>query len=61
MTTYDDLEITKNIVKIVTNVYIENWNDYSFDDFKEKIIKIKNRIENASDNEDELKNKRIIS
>lgn len=46
---YDDTEVTKKVVKAISDVYVENWNDGSFNEFAENLEKIKNEIETIRD------------
>lgn len=43
--TYDDTEIVQKVIRSVTDVYIENWNDNSLDDYIESIKEVKSEIE----------------
>lgn len=42
---YDDAEVTRKLIKAVTDVYIENWNDFSFDDYVCDLKAVKCEIE----------------
>ena len=57
--TYDESEITKKLVKIVSNVYIDNWSDNSFDEYIEALKNVKESIENIANKE--TKNKYKLS
>ena len=46
---YDDSEIARKIVKAVTDVYIENWNTGSLEEFSEELEKLKKEIEAIQD------------
>ena len=46
---YDDLEITKNLVRIIMEVYIENWSDNACDDYKSEFNTIIDEIESIKD------------
>ena len=46
---YDDNEIARKIVKAVTDVYIENWNTGSLEEFSEELEKLKKEIESIQD------------
>lgn len=46
---YDDLEITKNLVRIVMEVYIENWNENACDAYMSEFNKIIDEIESIKD------------
>ena len=56
---YDDFEITKRIAKVVTDVYIENWNEDSFKEFKLQLERIKREVESIQD--DSAKGKQKLS
>ena len=47
---YDDHEIAEKIAKVVTDVYVEAWNDKSIYDFKEKLEVILQDISQIKDN-----------
>lgn len=49
MDVYSDSEIAKKIVKAVTDVYIENWNTGSLEEFVEELNSIKKEIESIQD------------
>ena len=46
---YSDFEVTKRIAKAVTDVYIENWNTRSIEEFDEDLMSIKQEIEAIHD------------
>ncbi len=46
---YNDREVAKKIVKAATDVYIENWNTGSLEDFADELGKLKEEIENTKD------------
>ena len=46
---YNDREVAKKIVKAATDVYIENWNTGSLEDFADELRKLKEEIENTKD------------
>lgn len=56
---YDDKEIVRSFVKIITGVYIENWTDNSQEDYFETLFDIKNDIENISDEANTEKQREI--
>ena len=43
--TFDKHDIVKKLIKIVTEVYIDVWNDNSFDNYLEDLEQIKNAVE----------------
>jgi len=45
MAIYDDAEIMKKVIKAVTDVYIENWNDNSFEEYLTVLKDVKKEIE----------------
>lgn len=49
MDVYSDSEIAKKVVKSVTDVYIENWNTGSLEEFSEELISVKKEIESIRD------------
>ena len=46
---YDDGEIVKKIIKAVTDVYFENWNDNSLVVYADELTKVKTEIENIKE------------
>lgn len=54
---YNDTEVTKKIIKAVTDVYVENWNDASLDEYGQALRGVKSEIENLKDQktDDKLK------
>lgn len=54
---YDDIEITKKLVKAVMDIYLENWNEFSFDKYIESLNALKLEAESIKNhsNEGELK------
>ena len=46
---YSDCEVAKKIAKAVTDVYIENWNTRSIEEFNEDLMSIKQEIEAIRD------------
>lgn len=59
--TYDDISIVEKVVKIISGVYIENWNDNSFDEYKAELIRVKEEIEKISDVKENIKDKKMVS
>lgn len=57
LSVYSDTEVTKKIIKAVTDVYIENWNDASFDEYVQALQMVKQEVENLKDEktDDKLK------
>ena len=49
MDVYSDTEIAKKVVKSATDVYIENWNIGSLEEFVEELISVKTKIESIQD------------
>jgi hypothetical protein len=49
MDVYGDDEISQKIVKAVTNVYIENWNDNAYEDFVSRLAETKSEIEHIKE------------
>lgn len=43
--TYDEKEIVQKIIKIVSEIYIDSWNDDSFDEYITKLETIKGEVE----------------
>lgn len=54
---YNDSEVTKKIIKAVTDVYVENWNDSSYHDYVQALQNVKLEVECLKDQktEDKLK------
>lgn len=46
---YDDRDVAKKIVKAATDVYIENWNVGSLENFEDELRSLKGEIENTKD------------
>ena len=49
MDVYSDPEVAKKVVKAVTDVYIENWNTGSLEEFVEELGSVKREIESIRD------------
>ena len=49
MSVYSDQEIAGKIVKAITDVYIENWNSDSLEEFSEALLEVKKEIESIRD------------
>ena len=49
MDVYSDTEIARKVVKSVTDVYIENWNTGSIEEFVEELNSVKKKIESIQD------------
>ena len=56
---YDDLEVIKRIAKAVTDVYVDNWTNDTFSEYKENIVELKGQIESVQ--KDESKEKMKLS
>lgn len=52
---YSDEDVAQRIVKAVTNVYVDNWLDNAFDDFKDELSAIKYQVEQIKDQKEEGK------
>lgn len=54
---YDDVEITKKLVKVVTGIYVENWNDNSCEQYAVSLQELKKEVESIREdvNEGRLK------
>lgn len=59
MEVYSDSEVAKKVVKAVTDVYIENWNTGSLEDFVEELGSVKKEIESIRD--EDLTGEMILS
>lgn len=46
---FDDNEIVRKLIRIVTGVYVENWTDSSWDSYFESLSEIKTDVENIKD------------
>lgn len=53
--TFDDSEIIQRVVKVVSEIYIDSWNDNSYDEYIEKLLSVKQEIESITDVKDEGK------
>ena len=49
MDVYDDIEVTKKIVKAVTDTYIEDWNEGALEEFNNNLNALKTEIEAIQD------------
>lgn len=49
LSVYSDTEVTKKIIKAVTDVYVENWHDSSFQEYTQALISVKQEVENLKD------------
>jgi len=54
---YNDTEVTKKIIKAVTDVYVENWHDSSYKEYVQALLAIKQEVESLKDKktDDKLK------
>jgi len=54
---YNDAEVTKKIIKAVTDVYVENWNDASLNEYIQALQSVKQEVECLKDQnvDDKLK------
>lgn len=59
LSVFNDSEVTKKIVKIVTDVYIENWIDNSYNSYIEKLSMLKLEVESIK--EENISNKYELS
>ena len=59
--TFDESEITKKIVKAVSDVYIEDWNDSSLAEFKDSLVAILQEISKIKDEEKVYSKKNKLS
>ncbi|SHJ50758.1 hypothetical protein [Pseudobutyrivibrio xylanivorans] len=46
---YDDLEVAKKVAKAVTDVYVDNWTDDTFEEYKTSLLELKNQIESVKE------------
>ncbi len=46
---YDEIELIKKLVKVVTEVYLDSWNDTSMENYIEMIETLKKEVEEMSD------------
>ena len=51
--TNDEDEIVKNIAKIVSDMYLEDWNDRAYEEFKEELHQIRLEVEQIQDKKKE--------
>ncbi|MFQ9514375.1 MAG: hypothetical protein ACLRZ9_00970 [Eubacterium sp.] len=56
---FNDSEVTKKIVKIVTDIYIENWTDNSYNSYIEDLFMLKSEVESIK--EENISNKCELS
>lgn len=59
--TFDEIEVTQKIIRIVSGVYLDSWNDNTITDYLEKLKELKLEIESMDDDSIEGKNKIIFS
>ena len=54
---YDDMEVTKKLIKAVTEVYIENWHDNTHQEYIQTLLAVKHEVEGLKDKDiaDKLK------
>jgi len=58
LSTYDETSIVRKVIKSITNVYVENWNDFSYEKYLVELRQVKEQIENIKDyenNQDKFK------
>ena len=48
--THDEADIADKMAKAVVDLYIEDWNDDTFEEYKRQLLLIKNTIEDVKDN-----------
>lgn len=53
--TFDESEIVQKVVKVVSEIYIDSWNDNSYDEYIEKLLRVKQEVESITDVKDEGK------
>lgn len=46
---FNDSEVSRKIAKAVTDVYMEDWNISSVEEFRESLMRIKDEIESIRD------------
>ena len=49
MDVYSDQDVASKVVKAVTDVYMENWNTGSLEEFVEALTSVKNEVESIRD------------
>lgn len=54
---YDDVEVTKKVIKAVTDVYVEDWNDNSYEQYLEMLASLKQEVEKLRNQTSVDKNK----
>ncbi len=52
--TYDDVDLLKRIVKATTDVYLDTWNENSYQEYLDDLIQVKEDIESIKDEDNEL-------
>ena len=50
---YDDAEVAKRVVKALSDIYIENWNDGALDEFSQALSAVKAEVETIHDEKNE--------
>ncbi len=51
LSVYDNYEVLRKVVKAISNVYIENWNDSSYEEFIRNLTVLKKEIEEIQEEE----------
>lgn len=47
--TFDESEIIQKVVKVISEIYIDSWNDNSYDEYIEKLNVVKKEVESITD------------
>nr|WP_297766265.1 hypothetical protein [uncultured Butyrivibrio sp.] len=52
---YSDVDVAVKVAKAVTDIYVENWTDVSYDEFKEQLANVVSTVEQMKDSVDDGK------
>lgn len=59
--TFDDSEIIKKVIRVVSETYVENWNDESLEEYEVKLKTVKTEIESIRDSRENDENKKVLT
>lgn len=57
---FDDRELAIRLAKIVTNVYLDSWNENTLNEYVQELKRIKNEVESIQDNNNDDKKKLVF-
>jgi hypothetical protein len=49
LNSFDDREIVKKVIRIISEIYVDSWNDNSLENYIEELIRVKEEIESIGD------------